>query len=97
MESQGQKRVSPVKPDTEILGYPYAFSCHGSSSATIEKDIKEAITRCRIDPMSIFQTSVLAGFPGASENFVSVRGRRQEDLKELREALLSGDFGYRQA
>jgi hypothetical protein len=97
MESQGQKRVSPIKPDREILGYPFAFNCYGSSSAILERDIKEAIGRCRIDPMSIFQTSVLAGFPGASENFLSVRGRREGDLKELLAMLLSGDFGYRQA
>jgi hypothetical protein len=97
MESQAPKRVSPIRPDREILGYPYAFNCYGSISAILEKDIKEAINRCRIDPMSIFQTSVLAGFPGASENFLSVRGRREGDLKDLREALLSGDFGYRQA
>jgi hypothetical protein len=97
MESEGQKRVSAIKPDTEILGYSYAFNCYGSSSAMLEKDVKDAIRRCGIDPMSIFQTSVLTGFPGASENFLSVRGRREGDLVELRAALLAADLGYHQA
>jgi hypothetical protein len=97
MESEGPKRVSAIKPDREILGYPYRFNCYGSSSGKRERDVKDAIDRCRIDPNSIFQTSVLAGFPGAAENFLSVRGRREGDLKEVRVMLLSGDFGYSEA
>jgi hypothetical protein len=96
MESESPKRVSAIKPDNEILGYPYGFNCYGGSSGKLEKDVKDAIVRCRIDPNSIFHTSVLTGFPGAAENFLSVRGRREGDLKEVRAMLLSGDFGYRE-
>ncbi|MGD0728090.1 MAG: hypothetical protein ABSB63_21395 [Spirochaetia bacterium] len=97
MENEGPKRVSAIKPDREILGYPYGFNCYGGSSGKRERDVKDAIDRCRIDPNSIFQTSVLDGFPGAAENFLSVRGRREGDLKEVRAMLLSGDFGYSEA
>ena len=57
-------------------------------------DVKDAIDRCGVDPNSIFQTSILTGFPGSDENFLSVRGRREIDLKKIRAMLLSGDFGY---
>jgi hypothetical protein len=97
MENEGPKRVSAIKPDREILGYPYGFNCYGGSSGTRERAVKDAIDRCRIDPNSIFHTSVLTGFPGSSENFLSVRGRREGDLKEIRAMLLSVDFGYSEA
>jgi hypothetical protein len=94
MGSEGSQRVSAIKPDREILGYPYGFNCYGASSGKRESDVKSAIDKCHIDPNSIFQTSMLAGFPGADENFLRVRGRREGDLKEIRAMLLSGDFGY---
>jgi hypothetical protein len=94
MENESPKRVSAIKPDREILGYPYAFNCYGGSSMKRESDVKDAILRCRVDPNSIFQISVLVGFPGASENFLAVRGRSQGDLKEVRAMLLTGDYGY---
>lgn len=97
MQNEDPKRVSAIKPDTEILGYPYGFNCYGGSSGKRERDVKDAIDRCRIDPNSIFHTSVLAGFPGAAENFLSVRGRREADLKQVRAMLLSVDFGYSEA
>jgi hypothetical protein len=97
MENEGPKRVSAIKPDREILGYPYGFNCSGGSSGKREKDVRDAIDRCRIDPNNIFQTSVLTGFPGSGENFLSVRGRREGDLKVVRAMLLSGDFGYSEA
>jgi hypothetical protein len=97
MENEGLKRVSAIKPDREILGYPFGFNCYGGSSGKRERDVKDAIDRCRIDPNSIFQSSVLTGFPGAAENFLSVRGRREGDLKEVRAMLLSVDFGYSEA
>jgi hypothetical protein len=94
MGNEGPKRVSAIKPDREILGYSYGFNCYGASSGKRESDVKGAIDKCHIDPNSIFQSSVLAGFPGADENFLSVRGRREGDLKEIRAMLLSADFGY---
>ena len=94
MGNEGPKRVSVVRPDREILGYPCGFSCYGGSSGQCESDVKDAIGRCRIDPNSIFQTSELAGFPGAGEKFLIVRGRNEGDLRELRLMLLSADFGY---
>ena len=97
MGNEGRKSVSVVRPDREILGYPYGFSCYGGSSGKRESDVKDAIGRCRIDPNSIFQTSELAGFPGAGENFLIVRGRNEGDLRELRLMLLSADFGYTEA
>ncbi len=97
MENESLRRVSAVQPDTEILGYPYRFDCYGGSSTKRERDVADAISRCQVDPNSIFQTSVLAGFPGADENFLSVRGRRRADLEKIRAALLSSDFGYCEA
>ena len=97
MEREGPKGVSAIRPDREILGYPYGFNCYGGSAGKREKDVKDAIDRCRIDPNSIFQTSVLTGFPGSAENFLSVRGRSEGDLKEVRAMLLTGDFGYSEA
>jgi hypothetical protein len=96
MENEGPKRVSAIKPDRDILGYPYGFNCYGGSSGKRERDVNDAINRCHVDPNSIFQSSVLAGFPGSAENFLSVRGRREEDLKEIRTMLLTGDLGYSQ-
>ena len=63
MENEGPKRVSAIKPDTEILGYPYGFNCSGGSSGKRERDVKDAIERCRVDPNSIFQTSVRRRVP----------------------------------
>ena len=97
MENEGPKRVSAIRPDREILGYSYGFNCYGGSAGKRERDAKDAIDKCRIDPNSIFLTSVLPGFPGADENFLSVRGRREGDLKEVRAMLLSEDFGYVEA
>jgi len=97
MENQSVKRVSAIKPDTEFLGYPYRFNCHGGSAGEREKDIANAISRCQVDPNNIFQTSVLVGFSGSDEIFLSVRGRREGDLKKIREMLLSKDFGYGEA
>ena len=97
MENEGTKRLSAIRPDTEILGYPYGFNCYGGSSEKREKDLNDAIDRCRIDPNSIFQTSVLVGFPGSDENFLSIKGRREGDLKKVRAILLSADFGYSEA
>ena len=94
MANQSLKRVSTIKRDTEILGYPYGFNCYGGGSGERERDIADAISECQVDPNSIFQTSVLVGFPGSEENFLSVRGRREEDLKKIRAKLLSTDFGY---
>ena len=97
MESEGPKRVSAIRPDREILGYPHGFNCYGGSSDKREMDVKHAIDRCGVDPNSVFQASILTGFPGSDENFLSVRGRREIDLKKIRAVLLSGDFGYSEA
>jgi hypothetical protein len=97
MEKEGPKRVSAIGPDREMLGYPYVFNCYGGSSEKREKDVKDAIDRCRVDPNRIFQTSVLAGFPGADDNFLVVRGRHESDLREVRSMLLSGAYGYSEA
>ncbi len=94
MENEGQKRVTVIRPDTEILGYPFRFDCYGDSSTRCERDVADAVKKCQVDPNSIFQTSVLTGFPGADENFLSVRGRRKGDLEKIRVALLSTEFGY---
>jgi hypothetical protein len=94
MKNQGPKHVSAIKTDREILGYACGFNCYGGSSSTRERDIKNAIDKCHIDPNSIFLESVLAGLPGSDENYLSVRGRREDDLKEVRAMLLTGDFGY---
>ncbi len=97
MENESRKRVSAIKPDTENLGYPYKFNCYGGGSGERERDVANAISRCQVDPNSIFQTSVLVGFPGSDDNFLSIRGRREGDLKEIRAMLLSKDFGYGEA
>jgi hypothetical protein len=41
MENEGPKRVSAIKPDTEILGYPYGFNCYIGSSGKRERDDAE--------------------------------------------------------
>ena len=97
MKDGSMKRVSSVRPDTEVLGYPYRFNCLGGTSGERERDVAAAIGKCRIDPNNIFQTSVLVGFPGSDENFLSVRGRREGDLNDIRTTLLSKDFGYSEA
>jgi hypothetical protein len=97
MENQSAKRVSAIKPDTEVLGYPYRFNCYGGSAGERERDVANAISRCQVDPNGVFQTSVLVGFPGSDENFLSVRGRREGDLTKIRAMLLSKDFGYSEA
>ncbi len=94
MENEGQKRVTGIRPDTEILGYPYRFDCYGGSSTKREKDVADALKKCQVDPNSIFQTSVLTGFPGSDENFLSVRGRSKGDLEKIQAVLLSTEFGY---
>ena len=80
MANQSLKRLSAIKPDTEFLGYPYRFDCYGGGSGERERDVAGAISRCQVDANSIFQTSVLVGFPGSDENFLSVRGRHEEDF-----------------
>ena len=97
MENESLRRVSAIKPERDILGYPYGFNCYGGSLDKCEMDVKGAIGKCGVDPNSIFQTSILNGFPGSDENFLSVRGRREIDLKKIRAVLVSGDFGYNEA